>query len=127
MLRIPSDALALFDYQREGVQFALRHEGKVLIADEMGLGKTVQAICTALCYTADWPVLVVVPASLIDNWGLELRKWLSLAGVPEPASLVHLAKTGTRCEGTPSAAFHGLPLAFHGLPLAFHGLPLAFR
>ena len=31
----------LFRFQQEGVQFALRHEGRCLIADEMGLGKTV--------------------------------------------------------------------------------------
>ena len=29
-------------FQREGVMFALRHDGRALIADDMGLGKTVQ-------------------------------------------------------------------------------------
>jgi SNF2 family DNA or RNA helicase len=29
-------------FQREGVRFALRHDGRALIADDMGLGKTVQ-------------------------------------------------------------------------------------
>ena len=34
----------MFQFQREGVLFALRHQGRVMIADEMGLGKTVQAL-----------------------------------------------------------------------------------
>lgn len=41
---------ALMPFQRAGVQFALRREGRVLLADEMGVGKTVQAIAIASCY-----------------------------------------------------------------------------
>jgi SNF2 family DNA or RNA helicase len=37
-------------FQREGVQFALRRGGRVLIGDEMGLGKTVQACALLKCY-----------------------------------------------------------------------------
>jgi len=37
-------------FQRAGVQFALRREGRTLLADEMGVGKTVQAIAIASCY-----------------------------------------------------------------------------
>ena len=33
---------ALFQFQREGVAFIVRHGGRVLLADEPGLGKTVQ-------------------------------------------------------------------------------------
>ncbi len=41
--RIPARLEArLMAFQREGVRFALRHGGRVLIGDEMGLGKTVQ-------------------------------------------------------------------------------------
>jgi SWI/SNF-related matrix-associated actin-dependent regulator 1 of chromatin subfamily A len=32
----------LLPFQREGVRFALKRGGRVLIADEMGLGKTLQ-------------------------------------------------------------------------------------
>lgn len=32
----------LFPYQRKGVDFGLRHGGRLLLADEMGLGKTCQ-------------------------------------------------------------------------------------
>ena len=41
---------ALMPFQRAGVHFALRREGRVLLADEMGVGKTVQAIAMASCY-----------------------------------------------------------------------------
>lgn len=41
---------ALMPFQRAGVQFALRREGRILLADEMGVGKTVQAIAIASCY-----------------------------------------------------------------------------
>ncbi len=32
----------LFPFQREGVRFGVKHEGRALLADEMGLGKTMQ-------------------------------------------------------------------------------------
>jgi hypothetical protein len=95
---------SLFEFQREGVQFAIRHGGRVLIADEMGLGKTVQAICTALCYPNDWPALVICPASLVDNWANELSTWLGRAGVPEPSGLVHRVKKGADPLRPPQAA-----------------------
>ena len=41
---------ALMPFQRAGVWFALKREGRVLLADEMGVGKTVQAIAIASCY-----------------------------------------------------------------------------
>ena len=76
------------------VVFALRHGGRALIADEMGLGKTVQAITTALCYLDDWPLLVLCPASLCANWRTELIKWMDLAGLDDPASCVHVIRSG---------------------------------
>ena len=95
---------SLFEFQREGVQFALRHGGRALIADEMGLGKTVQAICTALCYPNDWPALVICPASLVDNWANELSNWLGRAGVLDPSRLVHRVKKGADPLRPPRAA-----------------------
>lgn len=41
---------ALMPFQKAGVHFALRREGRLLLADEMGVGKTVQAIAIASCY-----------------------------------------------------------------------------
>ena len=40
---IPASILnQLYPFQREGVRFGVKHQGRVLLADEMGLGKTVQ-------------------------------------------------------------------------------------
>ncbi|MEW5314170.1 MAG: hypothetical protein WDW38_005685 [Sanguina aurantia] len=60
----PSLAAALMPFQADGVRFGLERRGRVLIADEMGVGKTVQAMALASCYMEEWPLLVIVPASL---------------------------------------------------------------
>ncbi|PRW44334.1 DNA annealing helicase and endonuclease ZRANB3 [Chlorella sorokiniana] len=67
---------ALLPFQREGVRFGLARGGRCLIADEMGVGKTVQAIALASCFEDEWPLLVIVPASLRLVWAEELEKWL---------------------------------------------------
>ncbi len=67
---------ALMGFQREGVNFAISKEGRVLIADEMGLGKTLQAICVACYYRAEWPVPVVSPSSVRYAWAEAFQKWI---------------------------------------------------
>ena len=62
-----------------------------ILADEMGLGKTAQLI-TYLGITRDvegdrGPNLVVVPASLLENWQRELRRWC-----PSPRVVVYYGK-----------------------------------
>ncbi len=67
----------LMAYQLEGVQ-ALMTRSRVLLADDMGLGKTIQAIVAVriLCIQrAIDRVLLVVPASLIDQWRREFARW----------------------------------------------------
>ncbi|KAI9711237.1 MAG: helicase [Bogoriella megaspora] len=84
----------LRDHQRQGVSFLYEctmgmksYDGEgAILADEMGLGKTLQTI--ALLWTLlkqnpiyeDPPVikkaLIVCPATLINNWRKEFRKWL---------------------------------------------------
>ncbi|XP_038077029.1 SWI/SNF-related matrix-associated actin-dependent regulator of chromatin subfamily A-like protein 1 [Patiria miniata] len=66
----------LMNFQREGVNFAISREGRVLIADDMGLGKTLQAICIACFYRAEWPVLVVSPSSVRYSWAEAFEKWI---------------------------------------------------
>jgi SWI/SNF-related matrix-associated actin-dependent regulator 1 of chromatin subfamily A len=74
---IPARLLkGLAGFQREGIEFVLRNEGRALIADEMGLGKTVQAIGCCAAYRADWPVLIIAPSSARMNWQSELLHWL---------------------------------------------------
>lgn len=84
----------LRDHQKQGVCFLYecvmgmrQYEGEgAILADEMGLGKTLQTI--ALLWTLlkqnpvyeDPPVikkaLIVCPATLVNNWRKEFRKWL---------------------------------------------------
>ena len=61
-------------FQREGVQFALRHGGRVLIGDEMGLGKTVQACALLQSYRDEWPALIMAPSSLRGQWADALKQ-----------------------------------------------------
>ncbi|KAL7001425.1 Protein CHROMATIN REMODELING 19 [Sarracenia purpurea var. burkii] len=70
-------------YQLVGVNFLLllyrKEIGGAILADEMGLGKTIQAI-TYLTLLKDLeedpgPHLIVCPASVLENWERELKKW----------------------------------------------------
>ncbi|KAL4469864.1 hypothetical protein ABPG72_011085 [Tetrahymena utriculariae] len=65
----------LYNFQKQGVQFGLKNNCRVLIADEMGVGKTIQAICLASCYKSSWPLLIICPSSLKYNWKEEIVKW----------------------------------------------------
>ncbi|XP_039819358.1 protein CHROMATIN REMODELING 19-like isoform X3 [Panicum virgatum] len=70
-------------YQLVGVNFLLllhrKSIGGAILADEMGLGKTVQAVTylTLLrhLYNDPGPHLIVCPASVLENWERELKKW----------------------------------------------------
>jgi superfamily II DNA or RNA helicase len=89
LLAVPLDALLpgpdtildwpaqLFPYQLEGVR-ALLDADRILLADDMGLGKTVQAAAAIriLCHRREIErVLLVVPASLREQWKRELTRW----------------------------------------------------
>ncbi|RLM73680.1 hypothetical protein C2845_PM15G18740 [Panicum miliaceum] len=70
-------------YQLVGVNFLLllhrKSIGGAILADEMGLGKTVQAVTylTLLrhLYNDPGPHLIVCPASVLENWERELKRW----------------------------------------------------
>lgn len=72
----PSLTHNLMPFQREGVNFAVSKQGRLLLADDMGLGKTVQAICIAAYYRNEWPLLVVAPSSVRFTWAEAFRRWL---------------------------------------------------
>ncbi|KAG7464161.1 hypothetical protein MATL_G00184420 [Megalops atlanticus] len=67
---------SLMPFQRDGVNFAVSRQGRLLLADDMGLGKTVQAICIAAFYREEWPLLVVTPSSVRFTWAEAFRRWL---------------------------------------------------
>jgi SNF2 family DNA or RNA helicase len=74
-LEPPGLAATLRGYQRRGLAW-LRDMCDLglggCLADDMGLGKTVQVIALHLARRGG-PMLVVCPASLLGNWGSELR------------------------------------------------------
>lgn len=43
---------------------------------QMGTGKTLQALAAMSCYREEWPLLIVVPASLRLVWAEALETWL---------------------------------------------------
>ncbi|RNF12431.1 putative DNA helicase [Trypanosoma rangeli] len=68
----------LRSFQKKGVDFIIARGGRGMIADDMGLGKTVQALAVAHHYRSEWPVLIVCPLSLVENWAKELTRFCSL-------------------------------------------------
>ena len=67
----------LYPYQKEGVNFAL-FKKSAIIADEMGFGKTLQAIILAILKKDIFnleKVLVICPASLKEQWKLEIERF----------------------------------------------------
>uniref|UniRef100_A0A8D0H7U9 SWI/SNF-related matrix-associated actin-dependent regulator of chromatin subfamily A-like protein 1 n=1 Tax=Sphenodon punctatus TaxID=8508 RepID=A0A8D0H7U9_SPHPU len=72
----PKVVTSLMPFQRDGVNFAISREGRLLLADDMGLGKTIQAICIAAYYRKEWPLLVVTPSSVRFTWAEAFQRWL---------------------------------------------------
>ena len=81
--RLPGDVFpSLFDYQKTCVQWLWElYSQKTggIIGDEMGLGKTIQVIAflAGLHYSGllEKPVLLVVPATVMNQWVNEFHRW----------------------------------------------------
>ena len=69
---------ALFPFQKEGINFGIKHHCRFLLADEIGVGKTIQAISLCYLFKENWPVLICCPGSMKYSWKAELMKWLLL-------------------------------------------------
>ncbi|KAM9710026.1 SWI/SNF-related matrix-associated actin-dependent regulator of chromatin subfamily A-like protein 1 [Menidia menidia] len=91
----PALTSSLMPFQREGVNFAVSKQGRLLLADDMGLGKTVQAICIAAYYRDEWPLLVVAPSSVRFTWAEAFRRWLPSL-TPDSVNVVVKAKDNLR-------------------------------
>jgi SWI/SNF-related matrix-associated actin-dependent regulator 1 of chromatin subfamily A len=65
--------MQLFTYQVEGAKF-LAEKGRALLADDMGLGKSAQAI-RACDEVGPAEVLVICPASVVENWKREIMRF----------------------------------------------------
>ena len=68
---------ALMPFQEDGVRTLLSSD-RLLLADDMGLGKTLQVIAALRIMKHRGDIrhtLVAAPASLLDQWRGELRKW----------------------------------------------------
>ena len=68
--------LKLYPFQKEGVAFIEKRNGRMILADEMGLGKTIQALVYGRMHPEFRPMIVVPPASLKGNWEKETNKWV---------------------------------------------------
>jgi SNF2 family DNA or RNA helicase len=76
---------ALMPFQVEGVHELINRD-RILLADDMGLGKTLQAIAAIrilLLMREIESALVVVPASILEQWSQEFSKW-----APELRSII---------------------------------------
>lgn len=76
-IEVPGLKKQLFPFQKVGVAFIEKRNGRALIADQMGLGKTIQASAWLQLHPEKRPAIILCPASLKLNWAKELRETLS--------------------------------------------------
>ncbi|POS84328.1 hypothetical protein EPUL_006809 [Erysiphe pulchra] len=97
-LKLPGDIHpALFDYQKTGIQWLgelYSQQVGGIIGDEMGLGKTIQIISflAGLHYSKKLikPVIVITPATVLQQWVNEFHKWWP----PMRVSILHSSGSG---------------------------------
>lgn len=73
-IEVPGFGKDLYPFQKKGVWFLEKKDGRALIADEMGLGKTLQALGWLHLHPEMRPVVVVCPASVKLKWQRETEE-----------------------------------------------------
>ncbi len=76
-IEIPGLKGQLFPFQKQGVAYIERRNGRALIGDEMGLGKTVQVVAWLQLRQDVRPVIIVTPANAKLVWRNHIRDWMS--------------------------------------------------
>lgn len=76
-IEVPGLKKQLFPFQKQGVAFIEKRDGRALVADEMGLGKTIQAAAWLQLHPEKRPAIILCPASLKLNWAKEIKDTLS--------------------------------------------------
>jgi len=95
----PNILTSLYDYQKDGVAFAVAHGGRALLADEMGVGKSHQGLALLGVYQWEWPAVVLCPSSLKGQWIGLIEKWLTpLAENPQFRQRYAKFFTGDSCR-----------------------------
>jgi len=71
------ELVGLKDYQKECVEFALKHDGRVIFTDPCGMGKTVEALGYA-SRRGFTRILTATQASVLYKWQEEFKRWLGM-------------------------------------------------
>ena len=81
-IRLPRTVnVALYPFQRKGVQFILQNDGRACLFDEMGLGKTVTATAALLDLVKEKKAsraMIVTPNAVVEQWRGELVEKFNL-------------------------------------------------
>ena len=63
--------------QRYSVKFGIEQRGRVFLANDRNMGKTLEALCIAMKYKHDFPLMILCAAGMRDHWRKEILKWFS--------------------------------------------------
>lgn len=69
------EGLRYYQFQKAGIEWLERTNGRALVGDEMGTGKTVTSIGWLNLHPEIRPVLIICPSSVKYNWRNEIEKW----------------------------------------------------
>ena len=84
--RLLTTSLTMAPHQLIGLKWLQglhRSNANGILADEMGLGKTAMALAIVAHYQHEWPVLVVAPPVLLEQWASEIVAWVPSIGRQE--------------------------------------------